>query len=90
MARSLLVPTICGEAIFGGGDVMKRPLVMVLNKMRLHPQTTHIPVVIASTTTRLLRDNEQRLRSKGCDILPKPFNLEELLTIVGKYVPPTT
>jgi CheY-like chemotaxis protein len=61
---------------------------MVLNKMRLHPQTTHIPVIIASITTRLLQDNEQHLRSKGCDILPKPFDLEELLTMVGKYVPP--
>src|SRR4051812_43490524 len=61
---------------------------MVLNKMRLHPETTHIPVILASTTTQLLRDNEVHFRSKGCDILPKPFDLEELLTIVGKYVPP--
>src|SRR5262245_58238490 len=56
---------------------------MVLNKMRLHPKTTRIPVIIASTTTQLIRDNEAHLRSKGCDILPKPFDLEELLTIVG-------
>jgi CheY-like chemotaxis protein len=32
---------------------------MVLNKMRLHPETTHIPVVLASTTTRLLRDKKR-------------------------------
>jgi hypothetical protein len=37
---------------------------MVLNKMRLHPQTAHIPVIIASTTTQLRRDNEKHLRSK--------------------------
>src|SRR5262245_34420234 len=55
---------------------------MVLNKMRLHPDTTHIPVIIASTTTQLIRDNEEHLRSKDCDILPKPFDLEELLTMV--------
>jgi DNA-binding response OmpR family regulator len=61
---------------------------MVLNKMRLHPETTHIPVILASTTTQLLRDNEAHFRAKGCDILPKPFDLEELLTIVGTYVPP--
>lgn len=60
---------------------------MVLNKMRLHPQTRHIPVIIASTATQLIRDNEEHLRSKGCDILLKPFDLEELLTIVEKYVP---
>jgi CheY-like chemotaxis protein len=61
---------------------------MVLNKMRLHPMTTRIPVILASTVTRLLRENEAHFRSKGCDFLHKPFELEELLTMVGKYVPP--
>lgn len=61
---------------------------MVLNKMRLHPDTARIPVIVASTTTQLIRDNEAHLRAKGCDILPKPFDLEELLSIVGKFVPP--
>jgi len=61
---------------------------MVLNKMRLHPETAHIPVIIATTTTQLIRENEAHLRSKGCDFLAKPFDLEELLTIIGKYVPP--
>lgn len=61
---------------------------MVLNKMRLHPVTRKTPVIIASTTTQLIRDNEEHLRSKGCEILPKPFDLEELLTMVGKFVPP--
>lgn len=62
---------------------------MVLNKMRLHPQTTRIPVILASTTTQLLRENEAHFRSKGCDILHKPFDLEELLTMVGRFVSPT-
>jgi DNA-binding response OmpR family regulator len=61
---------------------------MVLNKMRLHPETVHIPVILASTVTQLLRENEQHLRAKGCDFLQKPFDLEELLTIVGRYVAP--
>lgn len=61
---------------------------MVVNKMRLHPKTVHIPVIIASTTTQLIKDNEAHLRSKGCDFLQKPFDLEELLTIVSKYVLP--
>jgi len=59
---------------------------MVLNKMRLHPETKHIPVIIASTVTQLLRDNEEHLRKMGCDILQKPFDLESLLAIVGKHV----
>jgi chemotaxis family two-component system response regulator PixG len=59
---------------------------MILNKMRLDPQTTTIPVIIASTATDLIARNEEHLRAKRCDILLKPFDLEELLTMVGKYV----
>ena len=61
---------------------------MVLNKMRLHPETAKIPAIIASTGGPLIRDNEEHLRSKGCDILLKPFDLEEMLTIVGRMVAP--
>jgi DNA-binding response OmpR family regulator len=59
---------------------------MILNKMRLDPQTTTIPVIIASTATDLIERNEENLRAKRCDILLKPFDLEELLAMVGKYV----
>src|SRR5690242_10162753 len=62
---------------------------MVLNKMRLDPKTSRIPVIIASTGTQLIRDNEQHLRAKGCEILLKPFDLEELLTLVGRLVSPS-
>jgi CheY-like chemotaxis protein len=46
---------------------------MILDKMRLQPDTSRIPVIIAPTATQLLRDNEEHLRVKGCDILQKPF-----------------
>jgi CheY-like chemotaxis protein len=58
---------------------------LVLNKMRLDPQTAHIPVIISSTATDLLQRNEAHLRSKRCDILLKPFELEDLLVMVSKY-----
>ena len=60
---------------------------MVLNKLRLNPETAHIPVIIASTATDLIQRNEENLRAKRCDILLKPFELEELLVMVGKYAP---
>ncbi len=59
---------------------------MVLNKMRLDPETAHIPVIIASTATDLIERNEAHLRAKRCDILLKPFDLEELLAMVDTYV----
>lgn len=60
---------------------------MVLNKLRLDPQTAHIPIIIASTATDLIARNEANLREKHCDILLKPFDLEEFLVMVAKYAP---
>lgn len=60
---------------------------MILNKMRLDPETAHIPVIIVSTATDLIQRNEENLRAKHCDILLKPFELEELLVMVSKYAP---
>lgn len=59
---------------------------MVLNKMRLDPRTTIIPVIVASTATDLIQRNEKHLREKRCDILLKPFDLEELLAMVEKHI----
>jgi hypothetical protein len=44
-------------------------------------------VILASTTTQLLRDNEAHLRAKGCEFLTKPFFLEELVLLVNKLAP---
>lgn len=57
---------------------------MIVNKMRLDPSTTTIPVIIASTSTPLLRDNAAHLRAKRCEMLQKPFDLEELLALVER------
>jgi twitching motility two-component system response regulator PilH len=60
----------------------------VVDLMRIDPETAHIPVIICSTATHIIRENEARLREKNCDILMKPFNIDELLlkvqTIIGQ------
>jgi CheY-like chemotaxis protein len=62
----------------------------VIELVRLNPETTHIPMIICSTVTQLIRDNEMRLREKNCDVLLKPFHLEELLTKVQAMLGPPT
>jgi len=54
----------------------------ILELLRLDPATNHIPIIICSADSRLLREKEAILRDKGCDILEKPFDLEDLLTKV--------
>jgi CheY-like chemotaxis protein len=58
----------------------------VIDLMRLDPETAHIPLILCSTATNLLRENEARLREKQCDILMKPFKIDELLTKVQAII----
>lgn len=61
---------------------------MVLELMRLDPTTARLPVIICSADTRRIRDKEAYLREKGCDVLEKPFLLEDLLTKVHALIGP--
>lgn len=51
----------------------------VLNLMRLDPETTNIPIIVSSVNGKMLKEKEPILRAKRCDIIEKPFALEELL-----------
>jgi CheY-like chemotaxis protein len=62
----------------------------VIDLMRLDPETAYIPLIICSTATNLLRENEAHLREKQCDILMKPFQIDELLTKVQAIIGPAT
>src|SRR3954454_6225240 len=61
---------------------------MVLELMRLDPETAKIPVVICSADAERIRARESYLREKGCDVLEKPFLLEDLLAKVDARVGP--
>jgi DNA-binding response OmpR family regulator len=60
----------------------------VIDLVRLDPETMHIPIIICSTATQLIRENESRLREKNCDIVMKPFHLEEMLIKVQAVIGP--
>jgi DNA-binding response OmpR family regulator len=51
----------------------------ILQLLKLDPQTCTVPVLICSAAVAEVRATEERLREQGCDILLKPFNLDELL-----------
>jgi DNA-binding response OmpR family regulator len=60
----------------------------VIDLIRLDPDTMHIPIIVCSTATQLIRENESRLNEKNCDILMKPFHLDELLMKVQAILGP--
>lgn len=55
----------------------------VLQLLRSDPATRDIPVIICSADRRYLDDNGEHLRQQGCEILHKPFRLEDLLTMIA-------
>ncbi|HEY8291255.1 MAG TPA: response regulator [Thermomicrobiales bacterium] len=61
---------------------------MVLELMRLDPATARIPVIICSADTARIREKEAYLREKGCDVLEKPFLLEDLLAKIHVFIGP--
>jgi CheY-like chemotaxis protein len=51
----------------------------VLEVLTLDPQTRDIPMIVCSAAIRELEDHEDLLKKYGVDVLPKPFDLDELL-----------
>jgi adenylate cyclase len=60
----------------------------VLDMIKLDPDTADIPVIVCSAAVREIQAAEARLREQKCDILLKPFNIDELLAKVQTHVGP--
>lgn len=51
----------------------------LLELFKLDLTTRHIPIIVCSADTVLLRAKEGRLQELGCETLEKPFDIDELL-----------
>lgn len=58
----------------------------VLELLKLDPQLTKKPVIVCSADIPSLQERSAFLRGKGVETLPKPFDLEELLTLIERLV----
>lgn len=64
---------------------------VVLDLVRLDPQTTLIPVIVSTADARFARERAEHLQEHRADVLLKPFDLEDLLSKVSAAVgPPRT
>jgi CheY-like chemotaxis protein len=60
----------------------------VLQTLRLDPATRHLPVIVCTADTAFLKQSGERLMAQGCRLLPKPFDLEELLGLIREMIGP--
>ena len=58
----------------------------VLDALKADEATADIPVIVCSGAVEELQAAEPRLRALGCDILAKPFDIDDLSTRVSRAV----
>ncbi len=56
----------------------------ILNLLTLDPRTRPIPLIVCSAAIQSLHDHQPMLDRFGITALPKPFDLDELLTTVAR------
>ena len=56
----------------------------ILELLTLDPATRPIPVIVCSAAIHSLHEHEDLLKKYGCEVLPKPFDLDALLSKVHK------
>jgi DNA-binding NtrC family response regulator len=55
--------------------------------LRLHRDTVHLPVIVCSADTPFLMVKAHELRAHRCDILHKPFSIDDLLATILRNLP---
>jgi CheY-like chemotaxis protein len=55
----------------------------LLQKMRMHPPTDDIPVIVCSAATNWVREQEGWLAANGVKVVLKPFKVSDLERAVG-------
>lgn len=54
--------------------------------IRANPTTTALPVIVCSADAHFLREHRDDLRALHCEVLPKPFDLDDLLERIAARV----
>ncbi len=53
-----------------------------LQKLKMNRDLATIPVIVCTTNSRIVTDIEGHLWAKGISVVPKPFDIDELLAAV--------
>lgn len=60
----------------------------VLDLLTLDPDTNRIPVIICTASTKLPDGKEEWLKEHGISMLPKPFDVNDLIAMVERSLKP--
>jgi CheY-like chemotaxis protein len=60
----------------------------LIELLRLNPATRPTPIIVCSADAHALREKAAHLRERDCDVLQKPFDLDDLLAKVAIVLAP--
>ena len=58
--------------------------IQVFHQMRTEPKTAHTPVIFFTANSHLVEQRLPNYHELGAELLPKPFNVDNLLDLVSK------
>ncbi|MBV8694366.1 MAG: response regulator [Chloroflexi bacterium] len=61
----------------------------LLQKLKMYPPTTDIPLILCTAALLEVREQEETLREKGIPVIYKPFGIDDLLQVVHRLLPPS-
>ena len=61
----------------------------VVRSLRSDASMRHIPVILYSADSRLLQQMREQLLAHQCELLAKPFYLQDLLSLLERLIPLT-
>ena len=56
----------------------------LLQKMKMDRETAGIPIIVCSAAIRLVQELQGRLKEKNVGIVPKPFDIDDLLRAIDE------
>jgi CheY-like chemotaxis protein len=60
----------------------------VLEALRADPSLATLPVILCTADAYLVSQHAERLRRLGCHVLAKPFDVDDLLGLIGTALHP--
>jgi CheY-like chemotaxis protein len=57
-----------------------------IRSIKHDPQTGHLPVLVSTAASRLVAETEQEISALSCQVILKPFDLDQLLEAIERCI----
>lgn len=83
VARAGIPSSNCAMVIFDLAAKRPTTSLLLLEYLRTSPATRHLPLILTSADAGLLDNHRAFLEELGCEVAPRPFDLEDVRRAVA-------